>query len=100
MTDAEHSTPTIDFGAPCDELERPFLGKCNFDGAGAAFNVMYDSNTLERRDRYIEENLFQFDQLPYMNFSRYKTAAEISMGENGYIYIPKGCQGNENAHCR
>merc|ERR1711871_553992 len=97
--DAEHSTPTVGYGAPCDSLEKPFLGKCNFDGAGAAFNTMYESNTL-RRGQYYEENLFQFDQRPYMNFSRYRTAAEISMDENGYIYIPKQCQGNINAHCR
>jgi hypothetical protein len=60
---------------------------------------MYQSNTL-KRGQYLEENLFQFDQRPYMNFTRYKTPAEISMDKNGYIYIPKQCQGSENAHCR
>ena len=80
-------------------LEKPFLGKCNFDGVGAAFNTLYEPDTLSR-GQYLHDNLFQFDQRPYMNFSRYNTPAEISMDGNGYIYIPRQCQGDENTHCR
>jgi hypothetical protein len=54
------------------------------------------------RGEYIEDNLFQFDQTLYMDFNsgRYQKASDISMDENGYVYVPKACQGNENAHCR
>jgi len=35
--DAEHCLPTVDYGEACTRLSSPYIGKCNFDGAGAAF---------------------------------------------------------------
>jgi len=41
--DAEHCLPTLDYGEDCTTLSSPYIGDCNYDGAGHAFNVLYDT---------------------------------------------------------
>ena len=40
-TPSEHSIPTTDYGNSCDYLGTPYINKCNYDGAGAAFQALY-----------------------------------------------------------
>jgi hypothetical protein len=44
---AEHCMPTLDFGEDCDTLASPYIGDCDFDGAGEALTHLY-GNTLVR----------------------------------------------------
>ena len=97
---AEHSTPTLDYGGACNVLEKPFLGKCDYDGAGVALNAIYSPDTLFRTTQ-LDDHLFEFNQTRYMEFgTRYHRASDISMGEKGYVYIPRDCQGEKTSHCR
>lgn len=36
-----HTWPTLEYGAPCDTLSSPYLGKCDYDGAGAALQQIF-----------------------------------------------------------
>jgi len=82
--DAEHCIPTLDYGESCSRLSSPYIGKCNFDGAGAAFETLY--GTLNAAVTPVAKNLMSFSQTPF--FSGTKT----SLGDTGYIYVPTACQ--------
>ena len=45
---AEHMYPTLDYGEACTNLGEPFIGKCNYDGAGAALKVLYGNDLAPR----------------------------------------------------
>jgi hypothetical protein len=38
---AEHCIPTLDYGEDCETKASPYIGDCNYDGAGQAFKVLY-----------------------------------------------------------
>ena len=38
---ATHGFPTVDTGAPCDQMTTPFLNACDYDAAGAMLSVLY-----------------------------------------------------------
>lgn len=38
---AEHCMPTLSYGEDCQQLESPYIGKCDYDGAGAALQAIY-----------------------------------------------------------
>lgn len=86
---AEHCLPTLDYGEECATLSSPYLGKCNFDGAGKALQHLYDNQLTPPKDEQqnIEENLFAFDQTPFFLNDHLS-----SLGDVGYIYIPSSCQ--------
>jgi hypothetical protein len=54
---SEHCQPTIDFGNDCSKLATPYLSKCNFDGAGAALEVLLAPKALKPRGHYNPNNL-------------------------------------------
>ena len=85
---AEHCMPTVNFGEDCSTLASPYLGKCGFDGAGAAFKYMYPQLDLERSEP-VSANLFSFDQTSYFSSS------VASIGDVGYIYVPTNCQSGQ-----
>ena len=83
---SEHCMPTLDYGEPCATLASPFLGKCGFDGAGAAFEVIY--GTLKTKAKAINANFQTFDQTGHIPPSR---SATSSLSKVGYIYVPTNC---------
>jgi hypothetical protein len=54
---SEHCQPTIDFGNDCSKLATPYLSKCDFDGAGAALEVLLAPKALKPRGQYNPNNL-------------------------------------------
>lgn len=80
---AEHCLPTIDYGEPCATLASPYLGNCNFDGAGAALKTIYGNNL--KSGNAIETNLKSFDQTSFIK----RTLTSIA--DTGYIYVPTNC---------
>jgi predicted esterase len=81
---SEHCMPTLDYGEECQTLSSPYIGKCQFDGAGAGLNVLFDNSLI--KTKMIESNLIPFDQTPFFS------GKSTSIGEVGYVYVPTACQ--------
>lgn len=91
---SEHCLPTLDYGEACLTLSSPYLGKCGYDGAGAAFATLYGGSTLQSRvAAYDESRLFTFDQTPFI------VGKHTSIAEVGYIYVPKACENTKVSRC-
>eukprot|EP00981_Chlorochromonas_danica_P009820 scaffold2831_cov249-Ochromonas_danica.AAC.21 len=88
---AEHTFPTLTQGGQCSSLASPYIGKCNFDGAGTALQALY-YNSLQSGGQAVPENLFSFDQTAFF------TNARSSIGDTGYIYVPTACQQGASCH--
>ena len=67
------------------------MGKCNFDAAGVALQVLY-TNTLVPATTAKLSNLVSFDQTPYFN------PVKSSIGDTGYIYVPDACKSGSTCH--
>ncbi len=82
---SEHCLPTLDYGEDCDVLSTPYLGNCKYDGAGAALTQLYGE--LNPRTVITDSSrLFKFDQTSYI------PSSFSSIGQMGYIYVPKSCE--------
>lgn len=82
--ESEHLFPTLDFGQGCTTLSSPYIGKCGFDGAGAAFQHLF--GRLNPRVPMKTSNLFRFSQLPFF------LDPNACIGDIGHIYVPSSCQ--------
>lgn len=89
---AQHCLPTLNYGEACTVKMSPYIGKCNYDGAGIALNTMY-GNALETAGKDISSNLFKFDQTAF--YPKGVTSSSSSLDTTGYIYIPTACANNE-----
>ncbi|EED13603.1 conserved hypothetical protein [Talaromyces stipitatus ATCC 10500] len=85
-TDAAHTFPA-DFGGlgdnPCDTSEPPYLSNCNYDGAGAVLQWLYDDlnprNTGSLSGRVI----------PFAQSGSYGAPG---MDTTAYLYMPASCE--------
>eukprot|EP01100_Stratorugosa_tubuloviscum_P011849 TRINITY_DN537_c2_g2_i2.p1 TRINITY_DN537_c2_g2~~TRINITY_DN537_c2_g2_i2.p1 ORF type:complete len:333 (-),score=131.09 TRINITY_DN537_c2_g2_i2:148-1146(-) len=85
----EHTYPTLHYGELCTLLFTPFIGWCDYDGAG---------NALEYSTQF---NLYSPGNPSYSNIMELKQsnfAPEgrqlIGFAEKAFVYIPKSCQQN------
>ena len=84
--ESEHCMPTLDSGEDCGTLSSPYIGKCNFDGAGNALSALLGSLQKRTTDQTVlSKNLHSFDQRPYI------PSPHSSIGDTGYIYLPTSC---------
>jgi hypothetical protein len=88
---AEHCIPTLNYGEDCTTLASPYIGKCDFDGAGKAFLHLFGDDLVRPTSSAIAsggipENLHKFDQKPFFTDDHLN-----SIGDEGYIYIPSAC---------
>jgi len=79
-----HTWPTLDYGNPCDVLATPYMGQCNYDGAGAALTQIYGTlsppaTTLSGTIVTIPQSLFVAD------------TAGASLDDDAYAYVPASC---------
>lgn len=79
-----HTWPTLDFGNDCDTVASPYLGKCNYDGAGEALAQIY--GTLNARATSPTGTLLPIAQTDYVD-----DAAGHSLGDTAYVYVPAAC---------
>ena len=86
---AEHCLPTLDYGEVCNRKSSPYIGKCNFDGAGIALTTLYGDL---KTGTAIAANLIEFDQTPFFSGSG------TSISSVGYAYIPTACQNGASCH--
>lgn len=88
---AEHCIPTDgQYGEACASLSSPYIGVCDFDGAGSALRTIYGD--LKPRVSALSSNLIRFSQTPYIE------GIETSLSDFGYIYVPTSCANGETCH--
>lgn len=81
---AAHCLPTVDYGEKCDLAVSPYIGKCDYDGAGLAMQKLYGPGLKE--GSVVKSNFMEFNQKPFY------TGTGTSLDTSGYIYIPTACQ--------
>eukprot|EP00047_Mylnosiga_fluctuans_P004200 m.233217 g.233217 ORF g.233217 m.233217 type:complete len:330 (+) comp12479_c0_seq1:109-1098(+) len=86
---AEHSWVTSTFGNTCDFLGIPYINNCNYDGPGSMLRTIYNPSLAPPASNGTGQ-LNIFTQKLYTPDLVYPH--EISMGDSGYIYIPKACE--------
>ncbi len=89
---AEHCIPTLAYGEACATLGSPYIGKCNFDGAGNAFQTLFGA--LNPMTTAVPANLFAFNQKSYIPSSLSGT----SLADQGWIYVPTTCANGASCH--
>jgi hypothetical protein len=81
--DAQHCLPTLNYGETCDVKKSPYIGKCNYDGAGIALKHLYGDLASGTA---VGAHLTAFDQTPFL-----PATPGSSLGDTGYIYVPAAC---------
>ncbi len=79
-----HTMPTQANGTDCDKSEKPFLGKCGFDAAGAIFAALYGAP--KRTPTEAAGELRRFDQNAFK-----PGGADAYLADSGYLYLPRSC---------
>jgi hypothetical protein len=87
--ESEHMYPTLKNGEPCNQLADPYIGKCDYDGAGISLRALYGD--LSPPVAAVSDNLLAFDQTQF--------ATGNSLGDTGYIYVPTACK-NGSVACK
>lgn len=96
---SEHCIPTLSYGSSCEILSSPYIGNCNYDGAGNALNFLYKNKLFNNsliKSNQITTNLHKFDQtifIPQLKPNHFLSAMN-SISNFGYIYIPTNCENN------
>src|SRR5262249_36485266 len=86
---AGHAMVTEDAGTKdCGVTRPPFINDCHYDAAGVLLEPL--AGPLVPPAASPAGRLQSFDQKPFGGF-------DISMGDEGYVYIPKDC---ETERCR
>ncbi len=83
-----HTFPTVDKGVACDKSESPYLGRCGYDGAGAAFAALYGPAPAPAGPG--DGELRRFDQAAYRTDGQ-----DALMADAGFAYVPKACAAGE-----
>jgi poly(3-hydroxybutyrate) depolymerase len=88
---AGHAMVTENAGAACGTTEPPFINDCDYDAAGELLRHLLSS--LSPPAAKESGRLIAFDQKAFADGN----ARAISMADQGYVYVPRGC---ESEHCR
>lgn len=84
--ESAHGFPTLDQGQSCDLPVKPWILKCQYDGAGAAMRAL--GLNIQARGSAKPENLWPFSQLEF-------SVPESRMANQGWVYVPTDCQNHE-----
>mmetsp|Transcript_128875 Transcript_128875/g.252422 ORF Transcript_128875/g.252422 Transcript_128875/m.252422 type:complete len:339 (+) Transcript_128875:3-1019(+) len=90
---SQHCIPTLNYGETCGQLRSPYIGDCNYDGAGTALQQML--GTLNKATPAVAANLQKFDQTEFFTGN----GKDVCLDDTGYIYIPTACA-DGNTPCR
>lgn len=85
-----HLFPTVAAGVDCLHTESPYIGKCDYDAAGALLNALLGD--LTPPDGNLTGEIIQYNQHDIGGDN-----AE-TMGETGYAYVPESC--GAGAQCK
>jgi len=87
-----HVMPTLDNGESCIESVSPFIGNCNYDGAGEL--LKYTTHLTKPKSTKSNDQLSQ--QLLTFKQSEYAGEYAETLGENAYLFVPQSCKGTMN----
>jgi poly(3-hydroxybutyrate) depolymerase len=80
-----HTLPTLTYGNPCDVVSSPYIGDCNYDGAGTALTQIY--GTLAPPATTPTGTLVAIPQGAYIS-----NPAQHSLDTTAQLYVPTSCQ--------
>jgi hypothetical protein len=83
-----HTMPTVDYGTSCDESMSPYIGSCNYDGAGLALSQIY--GTLAPAATTLSGTIVTIPQSKFI-----ADPASHSLAESAYAYVPSSCAHGE-----
>jgi poly(3-hydroxybutyrate) depolymerase len=86
-----HTTPTLAYGGSCDSSFSPWIGKCDYDGAGIALAQIY--GTLAAPSTTPAGLIATLAQADFV-----ANPASHSLGDTAYVYVPASCAAGER--CR
>ena len=80
--------PTLSYGSDCAQLGTPYVGKCNYDGAGTALQQIY--GTLSAPASTPSGQILSFSQSKFVPSPTAK-----GLADTGYYYVPASCASGE-----
>lgn len=83
-----HTWPTLAYGNPCDVVASPFIGSCNYDGAGLALSRIY--GTLSPRATTLSGAIVPIAQTSFI-----ADTASHSLADQAFAYVPAACSAGE-----
>jgi len=86
-----HTMPTVSYGTSCDESMSPYIGSCNYDGAGLALAQIY--GTLSPAASTLSGKMVTLSQSQFI-----ANPSSHSLADNAYAYVPASC--TTGATCR
>ncbi len=97
LAQAGHTMPTIDFGAACSATEQPYIGKCDFDAAGAILSWIYpDMAPPAVGGAQASGSFVEFDQSHYVpERGMFSFLWSTGLDKTGWVYIPQSCAAGE-----
>ncbi len=84
-----HTFPTLADGVDCSQSEPPYLGKCDFDGAGEILKKLYPGANVAAA-AVASGELRRFDQNAYRPDEK-----DAMLADTGFVYVPKACAAGE-----
>jgi len=87
-TGTSHTMPTVAYGTSCDESISPYIGSCNYDGAGIALAQIY--GTLAPAATTLSGSIVTISQSQFL-----ANASSHSVADDAYAYLPASCANGE-----
>ena len=79
-----HTMPTLNYGGSCDTTASPYIGNCNYDGAGNALAEIY--GPLQPAAKTAGGTFVSIDQTKFIT-----NPGSHSLADTGYAYVPSAC---------
>jgi len=83
-----HTWPTLAYGNSCDTLASPYLGKCSYDGAGAALQQIF--GTLAAPAATPSGAIVTIPQGAFI-----ADPGAASLDDTAYAYVPQSCSSGD-----
>jgi len=93
---AGHALPTLAYGNPCQKVSgAPWMGACNYDGAGEALQHIYGKLNPARPVASEDGRLIEFEQKEFVEpepSGPEELSERTGLNEFGYAFIPQSCR--------
>jgi hypothetical protein len=86
--DTGHTIPTESYGGDCPKSASPYIGKCGYDGAGAALSHIHGQ--LKARPQALSGKFMAIRQGDFVD-----APASHSLSDTAYAYVPAACAKGE-----
>jgi len=83
-----HTWPTLAYGTPCDVVSSPYIGVCNYDGAGAALQQIF--GTLAAPAATPSGSIITIPQGAFI-----ADPSGASLDDLAYAYVPASCSSGD-----